>query len=51
MLQMGNLVARQRLAPGALQGMIRDIYRMTPHQFRTAMEAAVFGERHVELLD
>jgi hypothetical protein len=27
-----------------------EIYRMTPRRFRTAMEAGVFGERHVELL-
>jgi Uma2 family endonuclease len=30
--------------------MIREIYRMSPRQFRKAMDAGVFGERHVELL-
>jgi Uma2 family endonuclease len=30
--------------------MIRGIYRMSPRQFRKAIEAGVFGERHVELL-
>jgi Uma2 family endonuclease len=30
--------------------MIRGIYRMTPRQFRKAIDAGVFGERHVELL-
>ncbi|MFI5454354.1 MAG: Uma2 family endonuclease [Isosphaerales bacterium] len=30
--------------------MIREIYRMTPRQFRKAIDAGVFGERHVELL-
>ena len=30
--------------------MIRGIYHMTPGQFRKAIEAGVFGERHVELL-
>jgi len=30
--------------------MIRGMYRMTPRQFRKAIEAGVFGERHVELL-
>ena len=30
--------------------MIRGIYRMTAGQFRKAIEAGVFGERHVELL-
>jgi Uma2 family endonuclease len=30
--------------------MIQGIYRMTPRQFRTAIEAGVFGENHVELL-
>jgi Uma2 family endonuclease len=30
--------------------MIRGIYRMTARQFRTAIDAGVFGERHVELL-
>lgn len=31
--------------------MIRGIYRMSPRQFRKAIEAGVFGERHVELLE
>lgn len=30
--------------------MIPGIYRMTPRQFRKAMDAGVFGENHVELL-
>jgi hypothetical protein len=30
--------------------MIRGIYRMTASQFRKAIDAGVFGERHVELL-
>ncbi len=30
--------------------MIRGIYRMTAAQFRKAIDAGVFGERHVELL-
>jgi Uma2 family endonuclease len=30
--------------------MIRGMYRMTPRQFRKAIEAGVFGEGHVELL-
>ncbi len=30
--------------------MIRGMYRMTPRQFRKAIEAGVFGERKVELL-
>ena len=30
--------------------MIRGIYRMTAGQFRKAIDAGVFGERHVELL-
>jgi hypothetical protein len=30
--------------------MIRGIYRMTAGQFRKAIEAGVFGQRHVELL-
>jgi hypothetical protein len=30
--------------------MIRGMYRMTPRQFRKAMEAGVFGEHKVELL-
>ncbi len=30
--------------------MIRGIYHMTPGQFRKAIDAGVFGERHVELL-
>jgi Putative restriction endonuclease len=30
--------------------MIPGIYRMSPRQFRKAIEAGVFGERHVELL-
>ena len=30
--------------------MLRGIYRMTARQFRTAIDAGVFGERHVELL-
>jgi hypothetical protein len=30
--------------------MIHGIYRMTPRQFRKAIDAGVFGERHVELL-
>jgi hypothetical protein len=30
--------------------MIREIYRLTPRQFRKAIDAGVFGERHVELL-
>jgi len=30
--------------------MIRGIYRMTPRQFRKAIDAGIFGERHVELL-
>ena len=35
---------------GASETMIREIYRMTPRQFRKAIDAGVFGERHVELL-
>ena len=30
--------------------MIPGIYRMSPRRFRKAIEAGVFGERHVELL-
>jgi hypothetical protein len=30
--------------------MIRGIYRMSPRQFRKAIKAGIFGERHVELL-
>jgi hypothetical protein len=30
--------------------MIHGIYRMTPRQFHKAIDAGVFGERHVELL-
>ena len=30
--------------------MLHGIYRMTPRQFRKAITAGVFGERHVELL-
>jgi Uma2 family endonuclease len=30
--------------------MLQGIYRMTPRQFRTAIDAGVFGENHVELL-
>lgn len=30
--------------------MIRGIYRMTPVQFRKAIDAGLFGERHLELL-
>ena len=30
--------------------MIHGIYRMTPRQFRKAIDAGVFGENHVELL-
>jgi len=30
--------------------MIHGIYQMTPRQFRTAIDAGVFGEKHVELL-
>ena len=30
--------------------MIHGIYHMTPRQFRKAIDAGVFGERHVELL-
>jgi hypothetical protein len=39
-----------RNRPGANETMIRGIYRMTPRQFRKAIDAGVFGERHVELL-
>jgi Uma2 family endonuclease len=31
--------------------MIHGIYRMTPRQFHKAIDAGVFGENHVELLD
>jgi Putative restriction endonuclease len=35
---------------GASRTMIPGIYRMSPRRFRKAIEAGVFGERHVELL-
>jgi hypothetical protein len=35
---------------GAKSTMMPGIYRMSPRQFRKAIEAGVFGERRVELL-
>jgi hypothetical protein len=45
----GNLAWIERFLRSS-ETMIRGIYRMSPRQFRKAIEAGVFGERHVELL-